>query len=84
MNRIYNAACEFDVVYTKITKGKLIERDYSNDLPIYIQAYPIANDEEVLGQVELLVSRLIKEDSINTLHIDMYRLAISILKKKKS
>lgn len=82
MNTIYNAACEFDIIYSKITKGNLIDRDYSNDLPIYIQTYPIANDEEVLEQVELLANRLIKEGLINAIHIDLYKLVISILKEE--
>lgn len=82
MSTAYNIAYEFDMIYNKITKGNLIERDYSNDLPIYIQTYPITNDEEVLVQVELLVNRLIKDSLINTIHIDLYKLVISILKEE--
>lgn len=81
INQSYNVASEFEQVYQKITVGKILDRSSSNELPIYIQTYPIEFEQDVKPQILLLNNRL-EKDGTKTLHIDLYLLILNILGKE--
>lgn len=74
----YNAASIFEDIYKKISSNGIINITDRSELPIYIQPYPIQEEEVVNEQILLLEDRLNKNHK--ALHINLYQLVLEMLK----
>lgn len=74
----YNPALAFDEVYQKLSAAPFLNKKDQSELPYYVQTYPIEKEEEVNAQIQLLVTRLQKQQ-IETLYVDLYSLCLEIL-----
>ena len=78
VNIKYNVEHKFEIIYNKLKSEKILNKQISSDLPIYVQTYPIEYNNEVNPQIKFTCERLNK-DGIKTLHVDIYKMALDLL-----
>lgn len=74
----------FKDLYEKFkTQDFLTSRCTGNEIPFYIFAYEPQLEYFVSDEIKMLEKRLLKEDGITILNINLYELCIEILKERK-